>query len=718
MKYRFSALPLKILAFVLAAVCLFFGAAGLYLGIGRVYDSQGLEERPYQETWRCREAVEIWSHTAANRFHLNQPDQEDWARLLRDTDFRFILLEETTGKVLASYTEGLNLQVPDNLGDNPYLKEYNGYMELEDDYTLFLGLYVIDFYYTYTYEEDILWRTSGTSEPDMDLETAPDTTPANVTYQVLCLLPQTLTAHDGDAIWDGCLLLESLERWFVPAAAAFGCGLAGLLACLIFLCCQAGHRPGQTEITCGGFQRIPLDLLAAVAVAAAVLCGTCFCVVVDAYSNPYLTVQELYLMVSLLSAATMACGEVVVGFLVSLAVRIKQGRWWENSICYRLLKWAWTIVRQLWGLVRRVFAWLGRSLGHVGYVFAGAFHSVGMAPRAVLAILAAVFIDFLLLVWLVNTWSPAMPIFLLLLYNGFLLCAVVYAVGQMKRLQEGAEKLCLGNLDYQLDTSRMYWDFKRHGDNLNAIADGMNKAVEQRMKSERLKTELITNVSHDIKTPLTSIVNYVDLLQKPHTEAEGVQYLEVLDRQSKRLKRLTENLVEASKASTGNMPVNLAPLNVMELVNQAVEEYRERLEAGMLETVVSLRGDLTIQADGKLMWRILDNLLNNVVKYALAGTRVYVTAQRQHGLVTIAVKNISRDPLNVDADELMERFVRGDSSRSTEGSGLGLNIVRSLTQLQKGDFRLTVDGDLFKAEVILPVSQERGGDENPGTISG
>jgi len=224
------------------------------------------------------------------------------------------------------------------------------------------------------------------------------------------------------------------------------------------------------------------------------------------------------------------------------------------------------------------------------------------------------------------------------------------------------------------------------------------------MKSERLKTELITNVSHDIKTPLTSIVNYVDLLQKPHTEAEGIQYLEVLDRQSKRLKKLTENLVEASKASTGNMAVNLEPTSVMELINQAVEEYRDRLEAGKLEIVVSQRGDLSILADGKLMWRMMDNLLNNVVKYALPGTRVYVTAQKEESHVVLAVKNISRDPLNVDADELMERFVRGDSSRHTEGSGLGLNIVQSLTKLQNGQFSLVVDGDFFKAENRMPVA--------------
>ena len=194
----------------------------------------------------------------------------------------------------------------------------------------------------------------------------------------------------------------------------------------------------------------------------------------------------------------------------------------------------------------------------------------------------------------------------------------------------------------------------------------------------------------------------MDLLQKPHSDAEEIQYLEVLDRQAKRLKRLTENLVEASKASTGNMAVNLQPTSVTELFNQVSAEYRERLEQGKLELIVSDGSDLTVLADGKLLWRILDNLLNNVVKYGLSGTRVYLTAHKQADRVNISVKNISREELNIAADELMERFVRGDSSRHTEGSGLGLNIARSLTQLQNGEFLLTVDGDLFKAEVLLP----------------
>ena len=252
----------------------------------------------------------------------------------------------------------------------------------------------------------------------------------------------------------------------------------------------------------------------------------------------------------------------------------------------------------------------------------------------------------------------------------------------------------------------MYWDFKKHAENLNSIGDGMAAAVEQRMKSERLKTELITNVSHDIKTPLTSIVNYVDLLQKPHTPEQEAEYLEVLDRQSKRLKKLTEDLVEASTASTGNMNVNIERTNTREIIEQSLAEYGRRMEQGELTVIVNIPEDPPrAMADGRLLWRVLDNLFNNVCKYALAGTRVYIDSVIDSGEAVISVKNISRDPLNISADELMERFVRGDSSRHTEGSGLGLNIAQSLVGLMHGKFSIGVDGDLFKAEIRLPAAK-------------
>ena len=378
----------------------------------------------------------------------------------------------------------------------------------------------------------------------------------------------------------------------------------------------------------------------------------------------------------------------LMAFFCTFATRVKAGGFWKNFLVVRLLLWVLRLLR--------------RGALAVGRFLRDAFRAMSLTPRATLAVLAALFVELILMILFLTSWDHTIPFLLLLFYNLAILFLVVIGARQMLALRDAGSKLASGDLSYQLDTKKLYWDFKRHGDNLNAIAEGMNKAVEQRMKSERLKTELITNVSHDIKTPLTSIVNYVDLLQKPHSGEEEAHYLEVLDRQAKRLKKLTEDLVEASKASTGNMQVSLAPTSVAELVSQAVEEYRGRLEAEKLEAVTSLEPGLTVMADGRLLWRVLDNLLGNVVKYALPGTRVYVTAFRRGELVVIAVKNISRDALNIDADELMERFVRGDAARHSEGSGLGLNIAKSLTQLQHGEFRLTVDGDLFKAEIVLP----------------
>ena len=298
-------------------------------------------------------------------------------------------------------------------------------------------------------------------------------------------------------------------------------------------------------------------------------------------------------------------------------------------------------------------------------------------------------------------------LFLLFCLNGALIVAACFLGASLQKLRKAGQHLAAGEVDYQVDIRRMVRPLAQHGQNLNAIGQGMTIAVEQRMKSERLKAELITNVSHDIKTPLTSIVNYVDLLQKKHTPQQEQEYLSVLARQSQRLKKLTEDLVEASKASTGNIQVELVPTNVNEILNQAAAEYGERLHAGRLELVVSLpEPPVTILADGRLLWRAVDNLLSNVVKYALAGTRVYLDAVLQADQVIISVKNISRDSLNVSAEELMERFVRGDSSRNTEGSGLGLNIAKSLTELQHGRLTLSIDGDLFKAELSFPLLRQ------------
>lgn len=308
--------------------------------------------------------------------------------------------------------------------------------------------------------------------------------------------------------------------------------------------------------------------------------------------------------------------------------------------------------------------------------------------------------------WLVgtSTGSSEMGLFVTLLAVGSLV-GLAWVLSQLSRLIEGAKHLSEGDLSYKIDLTRLHGPFRANAEMLNRISSGCAVEVERRMKSEHLKTELLTNVSHDIKTPLTSIINYVDLLKKTDPQPEEArEYADVLERQSLRLKKLLEDLIEASKASTGNIAVELAPTDAAELLRQAVGEYSERLTAQSLETVLRVGGDsCTITADGRLLWRVFDNLLGNIVKYAMPGTRVYLDLSDQGGICTIVVKNISREALNIDTEELMERFVRGDASRATEGSGLGLSIARSLTECMGGKFLLSVDGDLFKVTLHFPM---------------
>lgn len=295
--------------------------------------------------------------------------------------------------------------------------------------------------------------------------------------------------------------------------------------------------------------------------------------------------------------------------------------------------------------------------------------------------------------------------FLLKVLQGAL---VVYVILAMKELRAGGDQLAAGNLDYQVPTNRLYGEFRKHGENLNNLRGGIQHAVEEQMKSERMKTELITNVSHDIKTPLTSIVSYVDLLKKePMPTDQAKEYLDVLDRQAARLKKLIEDLVEASKASTGSLTVNFQPTDVNVLLSQSAGEYQEKLAARDLTLILTPAEEAPmISADGQLLWRVFENLLSNALKYAMPGTRVYLSCETTDQAVVIAFRNISASPLNISAEELMDRFVRGDAARSTEGSGLGLAIARDLTQLQRGTFALTIDGDLFKATLTFPRCQK------------
>lgn len=281
--------------------------------------------------------------------------------------------------------------------------------------------------------------------------------------------------------------------------------------------------------------------------------------------------------------------------------------------------------------------------------------------------------------------------------------------GEKNEIVEGINRIRDGEVDYKLDTANLHGANKELADAVNNIGEGIRKAVKTSMKDEQMKTDLITNVSHDIKTPLTSIINYVDLLKRLKiTEEPAKGYIEILDNKAQRLKQLTDDLVEASKISSGNIILNREKINLTELMNQGIGEFSEKLEENGLQVVFE-NNDLPayIYADSRRMWRVLENLLNNICKYAMENTRVYIDMEVDSGRVKASVKNISKQQMNIRPEELTERFIRGDSARSTEGSGLGLSIAQSLTRVQGGEFQIYLDGDLFKVTLDFPEYSEQ-----------
>ena len=467
---------------------------------------------------------------------------------------------------------------------------------------------------------------------------------------------------------------------------------AGLLlfaVCAVYLCCAAGRKPGTEEVRAGGLNRIPLDLYLCAGIA-----GESGLILLGWETVVYLIRYTSYTgAVPIGGLFLLAASLLFVAFCYACAAQFKMGKgyWWRNCVTGRIL-------RLLWRGIRRIFRTCGKFLGMLPEIW-----------QLVVTMLAMAFVLFVTYLLAFGSSYYRINFFFVLVLLAELglclgiFCYAVYAFGALKR---GAAKMAQGDLRQLVPTKYLIGPFRTFAWELNRLSGAARRAAEQQMKSERMKTELITNVSHDIKTPLTSIINYVDLLEKPHTEAEGQAYLEVLSRQSQRLKKLVDDLMDMSKASSGNITVELQKLDAAETVHQALGEFADKLEqAGLIPMLRLPEKPVYILADGKLVWRVMSNLLGNVVKYAMPGTRVYIDLAEEPGKVLLSVKNISREELNVSADELAERFVRGDASRNTEGSGLGLNIAKSLMELQRGSLDITVDGDLFKVTLTFPAAE-------------
>lgn len=494
-----------------------------------------------------------------------------------------------------------------------------------------------------------------------------------------------LIYHQAEQLYD--------NRNVIPVVCCAGTVLAFL--CFIFLLCSAGHKNGREGITPSAIHEIHLDVYTVV-------------VVVGAFTGLYLAFGWIGMnssMINLIVLVVLFAAEVIwcTLYFMELAIRLKMGKWWQNTILYR------------------VFRFFGRFCKGFFRGIVKLIRGIPVVWRTVLLCLAVCVAEFFGLMQFHHDTGVLLFFWAI---EKVILCGTITFVALMcKELQEGSEALSDGDLNHKLDTSHMVLSFKEHGENLNRIGEGISAAVEQRMKSEHLKTELITNVSHDIKTPLTSIINYADLIGKEVEENDAVtgssptdpdsekkqrisEYAEVLLRQSKKLKKLLDDLLEASKATTGNLEVHPEVCDVSVLLSQAAGEYEQRFSDKKLETIVKQPEEtVKVMADGRHLWRVFDNLLNNIYKYAQAGSRVYLNVEHDGQDVRIIFRNMSAFPLEMSPEELEERFTRGDKSRHMEGNGLGLSIAKSLTELQNGDMQIVTDGDLFKVVITLPETE-------------
>ena len=503
-------------------------------------------------------------------------------------------------------------------------------------------------------------------------------------------------AHYDAIVWmtEECVNVFALEmvsfifQWRNYFIWAVLVGLLIFAVTLVYLCSAAGRHPGTDQVYPVALNRLPLDLYGGLLGIVAILLTWVGIELIELFINQD---AASWMMLTLVGLCGFGITLLAVAFIFAFAAQLKTkgGFWWRRTVIGFLLvklghglRWTARGCRAIFNLLPLVWQWL------------------------LAALLMALSIFICLILFVVN-WGFWQMLWLTLLVTVIIGSVIVigYWAYCMGTLLKGVRFMAQGGLHHQIPTRHLHGKFRDFAIQINSMAGAARIAAEQQLRSERMKTELITNVSHDIKTPLTSIINYVDLLKKPHTETDGQQYLDVLNRQSQRLKKLIEDLMEMSKASTGNIAVEMSNVDAVETVNQALGEFSDKLERVAL-TPVFRHPEIPVimRADGKLVWRVMSNLLSNAVKYAMPGTRLYIELAQEQGSVLLSLKNVSREALRRDADELMERFVRGDISRNSEGSGLGLNIAKSLMEIQNGQMQLLLDGDLFKVTLIFPTA--------------
>ena len=485
----------------------------------------------------------------------------------------------------------------------------------------------------------------------------------------------------ADSMADEAENYETYSKLMFPMLAGAIFGSVLWLIGMVWLTVTAGRRPEDEEIHLNGFDRWYTEIAAGTVIgiwlAGTIISGTLIANSSLGYSHVVVTVIVICLI-----CGTYTMAWFLIGYL-SLVRRIKAGTLWKNSLIIKVLKW------------------IGKCSGKLAD-FARAFSRNTAEKIKVLLVGGAfLFLQFLI-IGCVFSGAGVFLLALMAVDVAVMIFAIRKADG-LDLIMDGLKKISDGELQYKIKTDTLTGKQKVMAEYINNIGSGLDAAVENSLKKERMQTELITNVSHDLKTPLTSIINYVDLMKRENpTDPKIQEYLRILDEKSQRLKVLTEDVVEASKASTGNIKLEMNDIDFVEMVQQVIGEFEEKFQEKNLTMMVHFTDEPSIiYADGQRMWRVLENVFGNVVKYAMEGTRVYAEISNRNKKVTFSLKNISAQPLNISADELTERFIRGDVARNTEGSGLGLSIAKSLTELQGGEFKLYLDGDLFKVMITF-----------------
>ncbi|MCD8364894.1 MAG: HAMP domain-containing histidine kinase [Clostridiales bacterium] len=495
---------------------------------------------------------------------------------------------------------------------------------------------------------------------------------------------RTSSSYTSQIMFAGWISLDTIFG-FIGTVRAFFLALAGVAILLILAALQTGRRPADKEIHSVLTDRFPLEIMMAGDLVLWVLLV-------------YWLARELSVVYSdVLYENTTRISSDMVGGAISVTLLALLFAWEWKRYGRRVKE------RSVGGsLIRLIVRRIRKSME----MRRGAEVQIRQVVGAYWTFVAIQFVLLLLgaRLWWVGWISPGWGIALILLLvvlDLIFMMRMVRQTAERSRIRKGMEELAEGNLDYQVDAVGFTRENREMAGVFNSVREGIQHAVEVEMKSERLKTDLITNVSHDIKTPLTSIINYVDILKRENFEDERIAgYIDVLDRKSQRMKQLTDDLVEASKISSGVITLDIQEINLKQLLQQAVGELDEKFRERNLELLISLpENEMRIQADGRRMYRVIENLLNNAAKYSMPGSRVYVSGDVTDGKVSFTIKNMSEHALNFSAEELVERFVRGDVSRTTEGSGLGLEIAKNLTTMQGGDLQLYLDGDLFKVTV-------------------